>query len=550
MRLHRPHRTPLRRIARGLPAILLPIAAALAGFSACSRSAPPAGPAAEQVFRFRLREDPPTLDPALVNEQLSEAVVFNIFRGLVWMDPATLEIRPAVAASWTVEDGGRTYTFRLRDDVVFHNGRKVTAEDVAYSFRRLLSPGTNSPRRFILEPLSGARAFIEGKSDSIGGLKTPDDRTVVLRLDRPYAPFLPQLTMINAAIVPREVYDDSAKGYLRAPVGCGPFRFARWEQSNFLELLSFDRYYEGRPPLDRILVRIIENRQSAFQEYLAGGLDSLDEVPAPDEAGAPQVAAEVLRYPFMGVQYLGFNHALPPFKGNAALRKAFNHAIDREYLNRVMRLGPPARGIIPPGIPGHDPSLPGYPYDPEKAKRLLAEAGYPGGRGLPPIALWFNTNEELRRTMQRIQADLKAIGVDVTLREVDWGAYLSAIEGTRDRPGQAQMFRFGWYLDYPDADAILRPLLHSSNLGPPGNYFRYANPRFDALIDEALELPDAGERAALYREAERIAVMEDAAWIFLSYTESTTLFKPQVKGVAVTPLGEFRIPLHLLRIEK
>ena len=539
----------LRRTAPRAAAVLALAAVLLPGLWACGGS-DREGASAEQVFRFRLREDPPTLDPALANDQFSEAVVFNVFRGLVWMDPATLEVRPAVAASWTVDPDGRTYTFRLRDDVFFHNGRRVTSSDVDYSFRRLLASATTSPRRFILEPLAGAGAFIEGRTDVIAGLRTPDERTVVLRLERPYAPFLPQLTMINAAIVPREVYEDPAKSYLRAPVGCGPFRFTRWEQSNFLELRAFDRYYEGRPALDRVLVRIIENRQSAIQEYLAGGLDSLDEVPGKDEAPEDRIEADTHRYPFMGVQYLGFNHALAPFQGNVALRKAFNHAIDREYLSRVMSMGLPGRGVIPPGVPGYDPDLPGYPYDPERAKRLLAEAGYPAGRGLPPIALWFNTSEEIRRMMQRIQADLQAIGAAVTLREVDWAAYLSAIEGTRERPGQAQMFRFGWYLDYPDADAILRPLLHSANFGPPGNYFRYANPRFDALIDEALGLTDPGARAARYREAERIAVMEDAAWVFLGYYQSATLFKPHVRGIVTTPLGEFRIPLHLLRIEK
>jgi peptide/nickel transport system substrate-binding protein/oligopeptide transport system substrate-binding protein len=547
MRPVRQVRTPARRPGPPLLAILLLAAAAAApALLSCGR---PVGTGGEQVFRFRLREDPPTLDPALANDQLSEAVVFNLFRGLVWMDPETLEVRPGVAASWTVGADGRTYTFRLRDHAVFHNGRTITSTDVAYSFRRLLSPGTNSPRRFVLEPIEGARAFIAGDSDAIAGLQTPDERTVVVRLERPFAPFLPQLTLINTAIVPRETYDDPAKAYLRAPVGCGPFRFVRWEQSNFLELAAFDRYYEGRPAIDRVLVRIIENRQGALQEYLAGGLDALDEVPRPDEAPAAALEPEVLRYPFMGTQYLGFNHALPPFKGNAALRKAFNHAIDRDSLVRLMR-GVPARGIIPPGIPGHDPGLPGYPYDPDKARRLLVEAGYPGGRGLPPITLWFNTSDEIRRGMQRIQSDLKQIGVEVGLREVDWAAYLAAVEGTRDRPGQTQLFRFGWYLDYPDADAILRPLLHSSNMGPQGNYFRYSSARFDALIDAALGLPDPEERARRYREAERIAVMEDAVWLFLLYYEERTLFKPYVKGIVTTPLGEFRIPLHLLRLER
>jgi peptide/nickel transport system substrate-binding protein len=542
------------RLARAgtatLVAALLGAAPSCLGL-ACARSQGPAG-TSEQVFRFRLREDPPTLDPALSVDNLSEAILLNVFRGLVVLDPASLQVRPAIARSWTISPDHLVYTFNLRDDVLFHNGRRVVAGDVEYSFMRLLRKETQSPRRSILEPIEGAKEFSEGRAASIAGVKVLDDRTVELRLTRPFAPFLGQLTMPNAAMVPREVYEDPAKGYLRAPVGCGPFRFSRWEQSNFIELLAFDRYYDGRPNLDRVVVRLIENHASALQEYLAGGLDSLDQPPSPGEPQYDRLVAEIHKLPFLGTGYIGFNHQLPPFKGNAALRKAFNYAVDKKYLWEVLfPVGNiPANGIIPPGIPGHDPDLPGYPHDEASARRLLAEAGYPGGKGLPPIELWVNTSEDNRRIAQQIQADLRKVGVVLTIREADWGAYIAAMEGTPAQPGRAQMFRFGWYLDYPDADAILRPLLHSSNWGPAGNYFRYRNPKFDALVDEALALTDDSARAALYREAQRIAVMEDAVWIFLNYYESSTLFKPYVKGIVLSPMGEFRIPLERLRIEK
>jgi peptide/nickel transport system substrate-binding protein/oligopeptide transport system substrate-binding protein len=519
---------------------------------ACGQGAPPA-PDGEQLFRFRLREDPPTLDPALSTDNLSEAVVMNVFRGLVFMDPETLRVRPSIASSWTISEDRLRYVFSLRDDVRFHNGRGVTADDVRYSFERLLREETSSPRRFVLEPVAGATAFTEGKSDTIAGLEVIDERTVALRLSKPFAPFLGMLTMAAAALVPREVYDDPDAGYLRAPVGCGPFRVTRWEQSNFIELRAFDEYFEGRPQLDRVLVRIIENRESALQEYRAGGLDSLDEAPGPD-AGAvhAELQDEILRYPYIATGYIGFNTALPPFRDNATLRKAFNYAVDKTYLWEVLMPGgnTPARGIIPPGIPGHDADLPGYPHDPERARRLLAEAGYPGGEGLPEVTLWVNTSEDNRRIAQQIQADLRVVGVALKIREVDWGSYLQAVTGTTEQPGEAQMFRFGWFLDYPDADAILRLTLHSANIGPLGNFFRYDNPEFDRLVDEALVLTDPDARAALYREAERMAVMEDAVWLFLNYFQSATLFKPHVRGIVPTPLGEFRIPLERLRIER
>jgi peptide/nickel transport system substrate-binding protein/oligopeptide transport system substrate-binding protein len=518
---------------------------------ACGQPAPLA-PDGEQVFRFRLREDPPTLDPALSTDNLSEAVVMNLFRGLVFMNPETLRVRPAVASSWTISEDRLRYVFSLRDDVRFHNGRRVTTDDVRYSFERLLRKEVSSPRRFVLEPLAGAAAFSAGESDTIAGLEVIDDRTVALRLEKPFAPFLAMLSMAAAALVPREVYDDPQSRYLRAPVGCGPFRLTGWEQSNFIELRAFDDYFAGRPHLDRVVVRIIENRESALQEYRAGGLDSLDEPPGPDTGEVyAELQDEVLRFPYIATGYIGFNTALPPFRDNATLRKAFNYAVDKDYLWEVLmpRGNTAARGIIPPGIPGFDDSLPGYPHDPERARRLLAEAGYPGGEGLPDVTLWVNTSEDNRRIAQQVQADLRKVGVALMIREVDWGAYMAAVAGTAEHPGEAQMFRFGWFLDYPDADAILRMTLHSDNIGPLGNFFRYDNPEFDRLVDEALVLTDPDARAALYREAERIAVMDDAVWLFLNYYESSTLFKPYVKGIVPTPLGEFRIPLELLRIE-
>src|SRR6185295_10714929 len=148
------------------------------------------------------------------NDQFSEAVVLNVNRGLVELDAGTLEIRPAVAESWTVSADNREYTFHLREGVRFHNGRVVTSADVAYSFLRLLNKETQSPRRFLLEPIEGAQEFSEGKRPGVGGLVTPDDRTVVVRLTKPFAPFLSELTMANASILPKEVYDDPGKAYL------------------------------------------------------------------------------------------------------------------------------------------------------------------------------------------------------------------------------------------------------------------------------------------------------------------------------------------------
>jgi peptide/nickel transport system substrate-binding protein len=540
-----------RSPGRALVLLLLGCAVGLGGASSlgCRRTG---SPSTEQVFRFRIREDPPTLDPALSSDNLSEAVLVNLFRGLVQLDPATLEVSPAVASSWTISPDRRTYTFHLRDDATFHNGRRVVAGDAEYSFQRILRKETASPRRIVLEPIEGASEFAEGRAPSVSGIKVRDDRTLEIRLARPFAPFLSTLTIPSLGLVPREVYDDPAKGYLRSPVGCGPFRFAGWEQSNFITLTAFDRYFGGRPSIDRVIVRIIENKVSALQEYRAGGLDSLDQPPdRGDDALYKELEPEIKIYPYIATGYIGFNLSMAPFKGNVKLRQAINCAIDKKRIweSILPGAGIPAHGIIPPGIPGYDPDLAGYPHDEERARRLLAEAGHAEGRGLAPIALWINTSEDNRKIAEQIQADLKRVGIGLTIHEIDWSAYLAAIEGTQAAPGPAPMFRFGWNLDYPDADSILWTLLHSSNWGPSGNYFRYKNPEFDRLVEEARAQTDPAARALLYRKAERIAV-DDAPMVFLNYFVSTTLFKPYVDGIVLTPLGEFRIPLERLRIAK
>jgi peptide/nickel transport system substrate-binding protein/oligopeptide transport system substrate-binding protein len=245
------------------------------------------------------------------------------------------------------------------------------------------------------------------------------------------------------------------------------------------------------------------------------------------------------------VYFYAFNHELPPFKGNRALRQALNYAVNKDYLCRVLQEGKdlPQTGILPPGVPGHDPALPGYPYDLARARQLLAEAGYPGGKGLPEIPLVYNNNENHQRVAVQVQSDLARIGVRVVLRNLDWASYLKAVEGEPGGPGEVAFFRMGWFADYPDPDNFLSVLLHSRNWGPAGNHSRYANPEFDRLVDQARTLSRWEDRLPLYRQAERIAV-DDAVWLFLYYYQDEALVKPRVKGLFLPATGD-----HMARLD-
>ena len=518
----------------------------------CRCQAPPSDkPRAEQVLRMRMRENPPDIDPASSADSLSDRINLAVHDGLVDFDPVSLEVVASVAQSWDYSPDGQEITFHLRPGVRFHNGRALTAADVVYSFTRVLDPKVGAKRKEVLEGIRGADAFSTGKAAVVEGIQAPDPQTVRIALARPLPHFLQLLATPAAAIVPKEIYDDPAKGYLAQPVGCGPFRVTRWERSSVMELSAFDDYYGGRPKLDRIQVRFIENPAGAMEEYRRGGLDYMDEMVGSETAIARELPQDYRKGPMLGSFYFGFNLARPPFKGNVNLRKALNYAVDRKSLCEQTFEGTltPAHGILTPGTPGYNPDLKGYTYDPARARELLVQAGYPNGKGFPAIDLWVNNNQKLLEAAQKVQADLAAVGIAVRVKAADFATFLQALQGTPQTPGEALFYRYGWNADYPDPDAFLYWLLHSRNIGPAGNIGRYSNPKVDQLLDQARGLLRMEERIPLYREAERIAVEEDAAWLFLADYTQRVLIKPYVKGVVLCPLGPGRIPLDRLWLE-
>ncbi len=497
-------------------------------------------------FNYRLASDPPTLDPALSTDTTSGAVVLKIFDGLVQFDPETLDVIPAVAERYDILDGGKTYVFYLRRDVRFHNGRYVTASDVQFSFERTLNPKTKSPRTWVLTPIQGSGDYIQGKTDHLRGIEIIDDWTLKLSLDHPFAPFLAQLCMEAASIVPREECEKWGADFKSHPVGCGPFEFVKWAHDVNIILKKNPFYYAGAPFIDKVTFHVIPSVSTAFEEYKSGGLDMLDQIPQGQIMRLRKLLPDDLKiWPFLSIYYIGFNLSKPPFKDNKYLRQAINCAIDKEKICRAIKegVGSPAKGILPPGIPGYDPNLAGYPYSPEKARELLKKSGYPNGEGLPEITLWHNRDPRHRLIGECVQYYLKQIGIRLKLKNVEWAAYLEACE-----EGIPLMYRMGWVADYPDADNFLYILLHSSQAGAPGNYSRYSNRKFDELVAKAQIISDPKERIRLYQAAEKIAV-NDAVWLFVYYDQETALIKPCWNNVVLSPQGDFTIPLRLLTLK-
>lgn len=497
------------------------------------------------TLAYRFMSDPPSLDPAHSTDTTSGTATALIFDGLVELDPVTLQMVPAVAESWEISDDKLVYTFHLRKGVKFHNGREVKADDFRYTFERTLSPETASERTWVLEYVKGADEFRSGSAKTIEGIEVLDDYTLKLTAKEPYPLFLQYLYMDAANVVPREVTEKWGDDFVDHLVGCGPYRFVRWKRYAAVELEAFDDYYGGRPKIDRIEFKVIPYTDIALLKYEEGELDMLPEIPSGRVTDTrKRLPEEFKSWPILGTYYLAFNNEKEPFKGNLKLRQALNYAVDKEAICRVIMEGvpTPAKGVLPPGIPGYNPNLKGYPYNLDLARKLLAEAGYPNGRGLGKIELWYNTEVGHGRICIEVQNQLKRLGIDVRLKNFDWGSYLEACKS-----GEPVFMRAAWLADVPDPENFLHVLLHSEKIGTD-NYSRYSNKQFDELVEKARSEPDPQKRIALYQEAEEIAVA-DATWLFIYHYRDVLLCKPHVKGLVFPVQGDFRIPLERMWIE-
>jgi oligopeptide transport system substrate-binding protein len=500
------------------------------------------------LYRRVLGNHPPTLDPAFATDIYGGAVVRQLFDGLVQFD-ANLKTLPALAEFWEASRDGRTWTFALRRGVKFHHGREVTAHDVVYSFTRLLNLANPLPVTQLFRRIQGAKEFMQGKTKSVQGLKALDRYTLQIVLEEPLASFVAALGLYNAAVVPQDEVERLGERFGRTPVGTGPFTFVRWEPNREIVLAAHEQYHEGRPFLDGIVFKIVvgDKLEERFAEFLQGTLEEtiipsgkIDEVRG-DSRYRPY---QRVRKPTLSLLYIGFNTQYKPFD-DKRVRQAFNYAVDTEAIvGEITRMGSlPATGVLPPGMLGYDPDLQGYAYDPEKAKRLLAEAGYPNGAGFPVVQLWSSHKaESTKAELAAYQRYLTQLGVTVEiLFAPDWPTFKAMLD-----QGKLPMFRLIWMADIPDPDNVLSPLLHSAS---PTNRTLYRNPRVDQLLEQARKELDEAQRTALYREVERL-VMDDAPWIAQHHSVLEYLYQPYVQGVEANLLGHRSIPLKKIWFKK
>jgi oligopeptide transport system substrate-binding protein len=478
-------------------------------------------------------EDPVPLDPAVARDVNSAFMTRQVFRGLTRFDE-NLEPVPELAQRIEITPDGLTYRIQLRDDARFADGSPITAQDVAFSLTRALSPQTAADAGAALAGPSylgdivGADAVIQGEARDLAGLRVIDDRTIEIDLAAPRATFLMKLASAPAAIVDP---DDVARGgeWWRDPNASGPYVVDVWNPEDELQLAANDQYVGGTPDLRRVTFRLGPSAANPFNLYQADEIDvasvpiqAIDRVS--DEESPLQQELDVS--PVLSTTYIAFRTDVAP-TNDPEIRRAVQLAFPRWKVAEILLGGrqETANGLIPPGTLGRDWPHAAPAQDLEAARAAIANSSYGSAEKVPPITIYGASpfgSEALRDVLEG------ELGLTVEVLDVHWPQFN---QGLSKKTFPA--YELTWVADFPDPETFLWNLFASHS---PDNYSEYANPAFDALLDQAAATFDVDERAALYAKAESV-LLGDNAVLPLSHDVRYTLMKPWVKGLNITPLG-------------
>jgi ABC-type oligopeptide transport system substrate-binding subunit len=492
------------------------------------------GPLPVQKQKLRLiRGVPYSLDLTMTDHTDSSVAILQLFSGLV-ESGAALEVVPDLARSWEIKDGGRKYTFSLRDDARWSDGFPLTASDFKYAWSRTLDPTRQSPNAGLLYDIKGARAFHTGQMSAPEdlGIHTPDPYTLVVELEGPTGYFLSLLACSSAFPIPKHIVEIHGDQWTKAEylVSNGPFQLKEWKTGKSM-LFERARNYHGRFRGNLQSLEFVFNieKTGALEGYEADDLDILSlENLSPEEwdLARRRHAKDYVTSPEAITNYVGFDVSNPPFD-DPRVRQAFALAIDKAYLANVILRGymfPATGGFIPPGVPGHIPEL-GLEYDPSYARLLLAEAGYPDGKGFPAV-------KALARSRARTQSEFleaqwrENLGLNIKWELLPWRDYLEYLDVNR-----AHLFQFGWMADYPDPDSFLRT-------GNVQQRTLWQNETYNLLVEKARGILEQYERLRNYEEAEKIMAKE-VPIIPLTYSRSNILVKPRVRKFPASSINQW-----------
>lgn len=481
-----------------------------------------------------MNDAPKSFDPGKVQDVDTIDLLSNVFEGLVAYG-VNNTIEPRLAESYSTPDNGKTWIFKLRHGVKFQNGREVVADDFSWTFDRNCSRELASPTAAdYLGDIQGVPDRLSGKADHIAGVTVVDPYTLKIELDVPRPYFIGKLTYpCGFALCKEAVGSDSIDTPAQA-IGCGPFKIDSYLPQQQVNLIAFKDYYGGAPTLKRVERPIIKDASTRLIKFKAGELDLLN-VERKDIVGIQQdpVLKGELQYQMRpAVFFVGVNELENPILQNPKVRRALAMAIDKDRITQDLLGGmPEAHGLVAPGVTGYRDKYQGLPYNPAGAQAELAAAGYPGGKGFPPLELAYRSDAgDAQVCCEAVQHSLEQnLGITVNAKTMVLGALLDA----RNK-NKLQLYFLSWYADYLDPQNFLSFLLSSES---KLNHDGYKNPEFDDLCKQADSISDEPKRLTLYNRAEDIAVL-DGARIPLYFQKDAILVSPRVTGIRNNVFGQ------------
>ena len=484
------------------------------------------------TFIFGRGGDSVGLDPALEEDGESFKVCDNIYDTLVQYKDGSTELEPGLAEKWDSSEDGLTWTFYLRRGVKFHDGTPFNADAVLFSLNR------QHDKTHPFHNVSGSYVYwmATGLAEIVDKISAIDDFTIQITLKSAYAPFIYTIAITPFAIVSPTAVKKWGDAYFNNPVGTGPFKFSRWDKKDKIVLVANDDYWGGRPNLDRVIFRSIPDNAIRLIELQRGGLHAM-EFPNPDDLQQIERddTLQLLTQAGMNIGYLAMNFDKPPLD-NQKVRLAINHAINKtaiiEYL--YQGLGMPAKNPIPPSLWSYDDTIQDYEYNPELAKKLLTEAGFPNGFettlwALPVPRPYIPDGRALAEV---IQSDLRKVGIETKIVTYDWGTYLE-----KTKNGEHDMAMLGWSADLGDPDNFFYFLLSKSSAEKPaGNIAFYRSDEMQNVLEKARATSDKDERESLYKEAQQI-FHNDVPWVPLAHAKQVLVINKRVKNLKLQPLN-------------
>ncbi|MDH3242851.1 MAG: ABC transporter substrate-binding protein [Alphaproteobacteria bacterium] len=498
------------------------------------------------------KDDVSTLDPAIGYDWQNWSMIKSIFSGLMDYRPGTTELEPDLAESYEISADGLSYVFKLRKGVKFHNGRELTASDIKYSIERAVDPETQSPGQGFFASIEGFDAAAAGNAKGLSGIAVVDPYTVRFKLSRPDATFLHVLAINFSFAVPKEAVEKYGQDFGKNPVGSGAFRMTEWTLGQRVVFeRNADYYRAGLPRLDKIVFEVGQEPVVALLRLKRGEVDILgDGIPPAnflEVRNDPANKNKIVEGGQLHTGYVTMNVRMKPFD-NVKVRKAVNMAINKDRIIRIVNgRAVPANQPLPPAMPAYDKNYTGYPFDPAKAKALLAEAGFPGGFDTEIFAM--NTDPNPRIT-QAIQQDLAAIGIRAEIRSLAQANVIAA-GGESDQAPMIWSGGMAWIADFPDPSNFYGPILGCGGAVKGGwNWSWYCNEELDALAAKADAMTSpakAAERLDLWRSV-FVRIMDDAPWAPVFNEQRFTMHTERLGGPNEIFVDPVHIPVNYLYV--